>query len=95
MEAVWPSELLRNEQSLRIGFAAKKRRFQRAAATENAVHGLFSRDKRIIPFVTGLELGPAAADGAKGGLPVPMWVSEVAFVVAGWVMRVLWREGSQ
>ncbi len=65
MEAVWSSEHFRNEQLLWIGFDAEKLSFQKAAATENAVHGLFSRDRRIIPFVTGLELGPAAADGAK------------------------------
>ncbi len=28
-----------------------------------------------------------------GGSPVPMWVSGVAFVVAGGVAFMLWREG--
>jgi hypothetical protein len=28
-----------------------------------------------------------------GGSPVPMWVSGVAFVVAGGVALMLWREG--
>jgi hypothetical protein len=47
MKAVWSSELLRNEQPLWVGFAVKKRTFQQAAATKNAVHGLLSKDSRI------------------------------------------------